>query len=276
MKTIFLGLAVVLLSLTAFSQAKRNDLEIERLKGKVKSVQFSSVYLGTKDKPVNSPKRDYSSIEFYNLNGDLTEELDSERGIKYVYQFVDGFLSMKEVVVDRKKAANILRVSSFGNPEDMEKPVKSIKPDERFLTRYDTEYDGNGRPKLKRIFFSDGRMNSITHYEYNSAGLLEKEVHNSYGNKWSYFYSYDAEGNLKEKTMKRSDAKGAVDMTDRTEYGDYKFDPNGNWIERKYIYHSQNKGSATTSEGIEYRDIKYHDTEKPKVKAVSKAKKKRI
>lgn len=264
MRIILLGFVLFFLSLTVFSQKKQMDLDFEGLKGKVKSVQGSSTYLGTKEEPVKSPKRDYYSIEFYGPDGNIAEDLDSDRGIKYVYQFVDGFWSMKEVVVDKQKAANILRMKSIGNAEDMEKPVKTIKPDERFLTRFDDEYDDNSRRKLRRIFFSDGKMDSITRYDYNSAGLLEKEVYNSYGKKWSYFYSYDASGNLIEKNMKRSDVKDVIDMINRTEYSNYKFDANGNWIERRYKYHSEYDGSSTTSEGIDYRDIKYYDMEKSK------------
>ncbi|HVE60016.1 MAG TPA: hypothetical protein VNB22_24595, partial [Pyrinomonadaceae bacterium] len=224
MRTILLGFAIAFLSLTVYSQRKQTDLEFEGLKGKVKSVQSSSMYLGTKDKPVKLPKRDYFDIEFYGLDGIITETLDPERGIKYVFQFVDGFLSMKEVVVDEKKAANIMRTGGFGNSGNMEKPVKTIKPDARFLSRFDDEYDDNGRRKLRRRFTSDGRMDSITLFIYNSAGLLEKEVYNSYGNKWTHSYTYDTNGNRKENIMKRSDAEDVVDMTDRTEYSGYKFD----------------------------------------------------
>lgn len=263
----------MLLSVTSYAQKKQTDLEFDGIKGKVKSVQGSSMYLGTKDKPVDSPKRKYSDIESYSLSGNIAEELDSERGVKYVYQFVDGFLSMKEVIVDKKKASRIMRATLLGNAEDMEKPVKTLKPDARFITRFDDEFDDKGRLKLRRIFTSDGRMDSITRYGYNSSGLLETEVHNSYGNKWSYFYSYDADGNLKEKTMKRSNSQGVVDMTDRTEYSDYKFDAKGNWIERKYTYHSEYNNSSTTSEGFDYRDIKYYDEVIPKKNKTGKTKK---
>jgi len=91
MRTTLLGLVIAILSFTAYSQRKQTDLEFEGLKGKVKSIQDSSMYLGTKDKPVKSPKRDYSDIEVYGLDGNLTESLDPERGIKFVYQFVDSF-----------------------------------------------------------------------------------------------------------------------------------------------------------------------------------------
>lgn len=265
MKTILLSFTLVILSLTAFAQKKQTDLEFEGLKGKVKSVQDSSTYFGTKGEPVKSPKREYSDIVFYNLNGNISEKINPRIGTKGVYQIVDGFLSVKEVVIDQEKAANIFRTRAIGNAEDMEKPVKTLKPDERFITRFDDEYDDIGRRKLRRIFFSDGTMNSITRYSYNSAGLLEKEAHNSYGNTWSYNYSYDTEGLLKERIMKRSKPGGEVDMSDRTEYKDYKFDAKGNWIERKYIYNRQDDdGSATTSEGIDYRDITYRDEQKPK------------
>jgi len=177
---------------------------------------------------------------------------------------------MKEVVIDAKKAVNILRTRSVGNAEDMEKPVKTIKPDERFITRFDREYDDNGRRKLRRIFSSDGQMDSITLYDYNAAGLLEKEVYNSYGNKWSHFYTYDKDGNRKENIMKRSNAKGVVDMTDRTVYTDYKFDARGNWIARKYIYYQEYDDALTTSEGFEYRDIKYYEADQPKKKPTGK------
>lgn len=273
MRTIFLSFTLIILSFTVFSQKKQTNLDFEGLKGKVKTVQGSSTYLGTKDEPVKLPKRDYYQIEFYGLDGNTAEELDSERGIKYVYQFVDGYLSMKEVVVDREKAAKIMR-GSFrvaGNAENMEKPVKTLKPDERFRTRFDDEYDDNGCRQLRRIFFSDGNMDSITRYSYNSNGLIEKEVYNSYGNKWSYFYSYDTDGNLKEKSMKRSDAKDVINMTELTKYSNYKFDAQGNWIERRYTHQNEYDGSSTTSEGIDYRDIKYYEAEKPK-KAVRKMK----
>jgi hypothetical protein len=263
MKTILLIFAICLLSLTAFSQNKQTDLQFKGLKGKVKSVQSSSLYLGTKDEPKKSPKRDYYSIEIYNLEGNLVEELNPERGTKYVYEFVDGFLSMREVVVDKRKSDGA-RGGLIGNAENMEKPLKSIKPDERFISRYEYEYDDNGRRKLRRIFFSDGKMDSITRYSYNSAGLLENEIYNSYGNKWSYYYSYDNDGNRKEKIMKRSNVNNVVDMKDLQEYRDYKFDTEGNWVERKYTFNHEYGGSSTTSESIEYREIKYHGADEPK------------
>lgn len=266
MKTILLGSAIFCLALTGFSQRKQTDLEFDGLRGKVESLQNSSTYFGTKDKPEKSPKRRYGRIRFYGLDGNITEELDSDAGIKYLYEFVDGFLSMKEVVVDEKKAANIMRGRLIGNAEDMEKPLKTIKPDERFTTRFDSEYDNSGRRKVRRIFFSDGKMDSITHYIYNSAGLLETEIYNSYGNKWSYFNAYDTSGNLKEMTMKRSDVRGVIDMINRTKYSNYKFDENGNWIERRYTYQSEDSGSSTISEGVDYRDINYSFQKKPKRK----------
>lgn len=273
MRTVFLGFTLIILSLTVFSQKKQTDLEFEGLKGKVKSVQDSRIHLGTKDKPVEKPQREYHQVEFYSPDGNIAEQFDSEMGIKYVYQFVDGYLSMKEVIVDREKASRIMRGSLVGNREAMEMPLKTLKPDERFLTRFDDEYDEKGRRKLRRIFFSDGLMDSITHYSYNSDGLLETEVRNNKGNKWSYTFSYDADGNLTVKTMQRSDVNNVVDMNDRTEYSGYKFDAKGNWIERRYKYHYEYKGKTTISEAIEYRDIKYHQTEKPK-KAVRKKQKK--
>jgi hypothetical protein len=260
-----LSLAIAVLSLTAFSQKKQTDLEFQRLKGKVKSVQDSRMHLGTKEEPEKSPKRQYYDIESYGLDGNITEEL-TDREVKYVYQFVDGFLSMKEIVIDEKKARMGFRTRAIGNAEDMEKPVKTIKPDERFLTRFDDEYDDSGRRILRRIFFSDGKMDSITRYSYNSAGLLEQEVYNTYGKKWTYFYSYDTKGNLIENKMQRSNVTDVVDMINRTEFSNYKFDAKGNWIERRYKYHSEYDGSSTTSEGIDYRDIKYYDVEKPKKK----------
>ncbi len=272
MKTVLLFFTVIILSLTVFAQKKQTDLEFEGLKGKVKSVQGSSTYLGTKDKPEKSPKRRYWDVKFYGLDGNITEEL-TDRGVKYVYQFADGYLSMKEVVIDAEKASKIMRATFVGDPEAMEKPLKTLKPDERFITRFDDEYDEQCRRKLRRIFFSDGLMDSITHYSYNSDGLLEKELYNSKGNKWTHFYTYDEDGNLKEDTMKRFDVRNVVDMTERREYSGYKFDAKGNWIERRYRNHSEYKGETRTSETIEYRDIKYQEAEKPK-KAVGKTKKK--
>ncbi len=266
MRTILLSFAIVFLSITVFSQKKQTDLEFERLKGEVKSVQNSSTYLGTKNKPVKSPERYYYNIKSYGLNGNITEELNPRLGLKYNYQFVDGFLSMKEIVVDKQKAANIMRTKSIGNAEDMEKPVKTIKPDDRFITRFEYEYEDNGNRKLRRIFFSDGQMDSITRYSYNSAGLIENEVYNTYGNKWSHSYFYDTDGNWKVSITKRSNVKGVVDMTDRTEYSDYKLDSEGNWIERKYTNLHEYDGSSTTSKGIDYREIKYYDADKPKKK----------
>ncbi len=264
MRTFLLVFAIAVSSLTAFSQKKQTDLEFEGLKGKVKSVQVSTIYLETKEKPTQSSERRYQSIKSYDLDGDIIEELDSNRGVKHVYQLVDGFWSMKEVVVDKEKARMGVRIGSIGNAEGMEKPVKTIKPDERFITRFEFEYDEKGRRILRRIFFSNGKMDSISHYTYNSAALLEKYVNNSYGDKWTHFYTYDADGNLKEDKMERSDAKDVIDMVTRTEYSDYKFDAKGNWIERKYKYQSEYEGKTTVSEAIEYRDIKYHDAGKPK------------
>ena len=269
-KILLIAFATVLLSLTSYSQKKQTDLEFEGLRGRVKSVQGSSIYLDTKDKSLKSPKRNYESIISYGLDGNIAETLNPERGLKYVYQFVDGFLSMQEIVVDKQKAANVSRVSSFGNAEDMEKPVKTIKPDERFLTRFDDEYNDKGHRRLRRIFFSDGLLNSITLFSYNSTDLLEKTVYNTYGNKWSHFYSYDKDGNLKIDIMKRSNIKNVVDMTDRTEYSGYKFDAEGNWIERKYINHYNYDNSITTSEGFDYRDIKYYGADKPEKKPTGK------
>jgi hypothetical protein len=267
MRTLKIGLAIIICSITVFSQTKQSDLEFERIKGKVKSVQDSSIYFGTKEEPKKSPKREYYQIEFYGIDGNIKEELHSDRGIKYVYQFVDGYLSMKEVVVDKQKPRRPRGSFNLGNAEDvedMEKPLKSIKPDERFITRYDYEYDEKGRRKLRRIFFSDGQMDSITHYSYSSESFLEKEVYNSFGNKWSYFYSYDSEGKEKEKSMERSNVKGVVDMRDRTEYSDYKFDATGNWVERKSTNYYKRDGVARISSSVDYRDIKYYGASKPR------------
>ncbi len=254
---VFVGFIVFSFTFSAVSQEKQTDLQFLGIKGKVKSVQESSLSLVFNGKPIQSPKRSFGNLRSYDVAGNVMEEVDDLLGIKLVYQIVDGFISKKEVVIDEKKASNVMKGILVGKPESMENPPKTIKPDDRFSSRYDDEYDELGRRKLRRVFFSDGSMNSITHYSYDSTGAREKEVYNSFGNKWTSVYSLDRSGNPKSESMKRSNVKDVVDMIERTEYSDYKFDSNGNWIQRKYKSYREYDGKTSVSEGIFYRDIKY-------------------
>lgn len=105
-----------------------------------------------------------------------------------------------------------------------------IKKDKSFGSKYTYEYDKMGKlAKMCQYTASETQVDNCTSYKYDKNGRIsEIEIYNS-NNSLSRrsVITYDEKGN--EKEIKYYDGKGT--FLEERSYT-YKFDNNGNWIER--------------------------------------------
>lgn len=105
-----------------------------------------------------------------------------------------------------------------------------IKKDKSFGSKYTYEYDKMGKvAKMCQYTASEKQVDNCTSYKYDKNGRIsEIEIYNS-NNSLSRrsVITYDEKGN--EKEIKYYDGKGT--FLEERSYT-YKFDNNGNWIER--------------------------------------------
>jgi len=249
MKTIFTILIISLLFLSANAQKKLTDREFDGLKGKVKSVAWSATDFETKDGKTIEKKSGVKYEEQYDENGNISMTLNYIIGDKNIYSIIDGNKTFKSAGIDGFDGSGI----SSAKAETDSSKIR----DERYLLMYKYKYDDKKRVTEQTLYSNTGELHSRRIYKYDEKGrITEKESYNTYNSDKITSRStmkYDNENNLiEENTNMFVNNRN----TSQKIYSNYKFDSQGNWIERSYIFTFN--GKRDDSKTIDHRTIIYY------------------
>lgn len=196
---------------------KKNDLQRQNLKGKVKSVkQFSYEVVekfGEITKGINIGwSEDDNSLSLYDDKGNLIEEnlynYDRILLLKYKNQYddkgnliegnwynPDGTLGFKSKYQYNDKG-NKIEENWYDSDGKLIGKVK-VQYDEKGNVIEETRYNSNGKLSSKSKYLYDDEGNKIEENWYNADGIL--------GSKYKYQYKYDQQGNWTEQIEYEND-----------------------------------------------------------------------
>jgi YD repeat-containing protein len=212
------------------------------LKGKVKSIVSTSEAISGYAEWVLKDKTKYKQTSLFNKEGDLTEAIhEGGSNTRYVYSKIDGYKTFKSIEITARENDGY-RFTVFGSKEKevpIEPDEKLTEPDKRFDFKYVYETDKSGMTVTERQFQNDGKLFRKSTYEYNKAGVLMKKTEEDSVARMIYWFTYDDKGNVVEVNKTR-DIKGAGrDSKERITYTELKFDPVGNWTQRKVTRYTE-------------------------------------
>jgi len=249
MKIPILLLLVSLFYLNVNSQKKMTDKEFEGLQGKVKSVYTDNADLQIQNgKPIIFG-RETDFDELYDKDGNMTQNSFYYMGDRRTFVFIDGEKTAKITQFKPSRASIAID----------EKKIDDSKPrDPRYDLKFKYEYDANGRIIKEIIYRNDGTLFTKTDYQYNDKGKLIGEIWylNDKISK-NIFYAYDAKGILTEKKSVPTGVNGETDPAIFL-FKDYKFDAQGNWIQRTQTTIYYRNGKKLEPQRIYYRKIEYY------------------
>lgn len=276
--------ALILIILLSACGGKGKDREthvkILGLKGKVKSVKYSSYDAESKfgeiKKGVRSNSRQDNRYYYFNEQGVKVEdgEYDSYNQIqtKRLYRYNDN--------------GKLIETRDFNSKDEFTgKTIYSIDDEENLIETSD--FNSKNEFMGKIIYTRNAKGNTIETNSYNSMGSLNSKLkfeHDKKGRILESIY-YGSDGKLRDKTYIKYNAKGKVaevklitedsifiknfkyenkekdDMTSMIQYEGYltmsktiyryEYDENGNWIQKISIEDEKPKL-------IEEREIKYY------------------
>lgn len=256
------------LSYSAFAQSTVSDVQLMRLKGKVKSLVSSSKVVSGYAEGASKDTTKYQTTYLFDQEGRLTESIyEGRSNSRTVYSNIDGYKTFKTIVSTTTKAPNRFTVlGSNGKAQSIEPNEKLVAPDTRFDFRYVYETGDRGRIAYERQYQNNGKLFRKRNFEYNNAGVLIKEREEDSIAVMTYAYKYDDNGNVVEINKTRDIRGAGSDSKSRIVYTDFKFDSEGNWTERKATNNSKTDpipqynlpGETYTLVNIEYRTITYY------------------
>lgn len=215
MKRIILVI-VAIISLVACNQTKekKNDLQRENLKGKVKSVKqgfyeafekFGEIVKG--EKTLEQDGFNYSIS--YNEEGHRVEEVwynGGNRGVKakFMYKYNDSGLVEKADVVDGYTNELFLQTTYKYDEKGNQIEENWYKSNDGSLVyKILYKYDEKGNQIEKNEYNSDGSLDGKITYEYDSNNnLIQQRKYNSKGKLWKE-YTYTYEFDTKKNWIKR-------------------------------------------------------------------------
>ena len=262
---------VLLLSFcyTAVAQANVSDVKLEGLKGRVRSVvSTSKAVSGYAEWVLEKTTRDQST-DLFNREGELAESIyEGSITTRSVYSKIDGYKTLKTIESKaRKDDGNRFTVmGSREKEEPIEPNEKLTEPDKRFDYKYVYETDKGGRVASERQYGNNGKLRRKRTFEYDKAGVLIKETEEDTIARMTHSFKYDDRGNVIEVNKTR-DIKGAgSDSKERITYTEFKFDPVGNWTERKTTSYIETDpmpqykipAKTYTLVSVEYRALTYY------------------
>jgi len=252
-----------LLCACTVSAQKKTDLEIEGLKGRVRSVRVEWARLTVEGgKLVASPRRP-QRLTIYDEQGNKTESMIFKH---------DGSILTKSVY-GKDAQGNLVTASFDGNGKLIRRTVMMLNAQEQFPDVF--VFGPNGEPleRSVRTRRADGRLTEEAIYDANGA-LLYKNVfsHDDQG-KQTEFANYNSAGKLTQKTVWLND--GGIHSIKYDERGNLWYesihrastiediDPQGNWTERHTPEKTTQEGHTREYVGVTYRAIEYHTAKKP-------------
>jgi len=204
----------------------------------------------------------------YNDNGNKIEEseykFDGSLIRKYIYKYDDkgNRIEISQYKSDGSLGGKyICKYDDKGNKTERSWYKSDGSLDWKCICKYD--YKGN---EVERSWYkSDGSLDWTCIYKYDDNGnkIEESEYKPDGQNEWKDIFKYDDSGNNEGKSWHKSDGSfkekkmynNHGDITEDEYNGyEYKYDKQGNWIE-KITY----KGEARISELITERKIEYYE-----------------
>ncbi|HEY2847857.1 MAG TPA: hypothetical protein VGI80_08565 [Pyrinomonadaceae bacterium] len=129
------------------------------------------------------------------------------------------------------------------------------KRDPRYTVKYIYRYYGT----IIRVkeFENDGNLSKTREYQFDdNNNKLNEIAFNRNGEKsWESIYKLDSKGYAAEETTSFYGSSRSISLH---RYSEYKFDKQGNWIERKETLFKDKDGKKIDGIVIQYRDIKYY------------------
>lgn len=263
------------LLLIVSAQKRQTDRELEGLKGPVRTFTYEF------PSPLQQDNRRFQwSKSLFDKKGRLIKISYIWNSERVIFREIDGFKTYKVlIIVDKigdvlklpplKRGMELERIINSPWPEELklqpiEKPEKFVRPDNRFDLKYVYEYDPQGRIKIGRQYFTNGKLAELKTLKYDEKGRIHEEIVNDGLALSKFVYKYDESGNLIEKSEERNflvkkiefeDFKeDLVDTKTITSYSEYKFDAHGNWIQRESTLHAS---EMVISSMMYYRTISY-------------------
>jgi hypothetical protein len=228
----------------------KSDAQDNNLKGKVKSVIQETLEAG-------KIKRERSSEEYYNENGNLIKEvsyLDGFPSDVTIWGYIDGKRVRKTGYVEYAEGE---RPPSDGIIAVMDEEQDALNPntprDSRYGSQLTYKYDDKGRLIEKWTYQNNGEVWSHTEYVYKD-NQREVSHYGRDGARWTQgFEILDKDRNVTEQ-YSMSDGK----MEDNTVFT-RQFDVQGNWIVEKAFEKKKVKGKTVLKPlWTTYRTITYY------------------
>lgn len=251
MKGIFLAIIILLLFVSVNAQKKMTDIEFDELKGKVKSVITSYSYFENIDGNLVEKQSGNKFEVYYDETGNTAQTLNYVVGDKNIYSFVEGEKTFKTFKIQGVGGSGI---SANVNSINKQKPR-----DERYSIKLTYKYDEKGKITEKNVYSNDGSLITKTIYKYDKQGRVEEtETYNVDKISSKQTVKFDSKNNVAEALLVFPNISGDDGITKKS-YSDYKFDAQGNWIERTQIATYKRSGKTTVVKTIEHRKIDYFE-----------------
>lgn len=252
MKNIFVIAAVLFLSASAFAQTKMTDRAFAGLKGKVKSVIKSYSNFEEKDGKTVETARLKLEENYYDESGNLIKTFDNISTELNTYKFIDGAKTAKTTELESQLQG--IRVGSTFNqlPE-----TKLTTPDTRYTNKFIYEYDKKNRITKETVYLNNNKILRISTFEYDDNGNLVKDTFLNVRYAYTETHKFDNRG-IEVGSIRNANAAGEKRVSN-TDYSNYKFDAQGNWIKRTSIYQSKDGNSESVVKQSFYREIMYYE-----------------
>lgn len=249
MKKLFVIIIIVSFFLTINAQSKLSDKEVDGLKGNVKSVAKSYTYFKEKNGKRIKTRNDVTHEKHYDKNGNTILALNHTTGEKEIYSIIDGDKTFKATKIKRIGSSPVISTKPLQNS-------KSEPLDKRYTIKFKYEYDDNNRVVKEYTFGNNDRLVNKIFYKYDEKGRIEEiEKYDNYQVDkvvTRASLKYDENDNIVEETTILLEFGGYVS---KRLYSEYKFDAQGNWINRTRTTIDNN---GKPGKEFDHRKIEYY------------------
>jgi hypothetical protein len=240
------------LEISINGQPRRSDLEVDGLKGRVKSVRVETAKLSNSSGHSIEAKRELEYTNRYDEKGNLVEKLFRYEGTArhnrhlFVYDEKGNRLEKicREGIVSPPNWAELARAPMTNDGSTLFKTM--IKYDDRG-NRLEEQgsFAGQG-PSLKQVHKYDASNRRIETATYRGNNTLVGKA----------TYTYDADGHPAETLREKKDG-GPLIVAEHLVFSAYELDATGNWTKR-VISRISAKDAKAEPESVTYRRIGYY------------------
>ncbi len=245
-RVLFSIISILLFSVSVCAQQRVSDRKVDLLKGKVQKVVTESAKLTNESGARVEGRRLPDAVATYDSEGNLVRREIYWKGTLsniYEYGFLEGY-----------RVAKITRVgpdnsSGFG-------PGPKAPPDPRYTLKFMYRYDSKGNRAEELWYGNDTSLRSRKVYVYDEKGNRTESatyIQNAKQASLRIVAVYDDKGNVIEETIYMANTA----VGEKWSYA-YEFDLNGNWIKRKRLEWVTKDGKSYFEPyDVSYRSITY-------------------